>query len=244
MEKPLSEFARNRARPDGYAPQCKVCLTAFNRAYQASNVERHAIKRCTKCGERKSIADFGRKSQTASGLHSWCKACVKFDGDQRAAANRAALDALKRCAGCAQTKPVAEFYKASAQRDGLNSRCKPCVNEYNRAHAELNKEASNRWSRERSRRAWAKRYLGFERVQYEAALARADGRCEICGRLESTKSRNGTVYTLAFDHDHVSGKFRGMLCRPCNTALGCANEDPALLRKLADYLEAGGIQFT
>jgi hypothetical protein len=42
---------------------------------------------------------------------------------------------------------------------------------------------------------------------------------------------------LALDHDHATRQVRGMLCRPCNTALGCVQDDPALLRKLAEYLE-------
>lgn len=58
---------------------------------------------------------------------------------------------------------------------------------------------------------------------------------------EASVSRNGNPHKLALDHDHVTMQFRGVLCRACNTALGCANDDPALLRKLADYLESGGI---
>lgn len=50
--------------------------------------------------------------------------------------------------------------------------------------------------------------------------------CEVCG--QHTKS-------LHLDHDHATGAFRGWLCRGCNHALGNAHDDPALLRKLADY---------
>jgi len=39
------------------------------------------------------------------------------------------------------------------------------------------------------------------------------------------------------DHDHVTGKVRGFLCRACNLSLGTAQESPELLRRMASYLE-------
>lgn len=38
--------------------------------------------------------------------------------------------------------------------------------------------------------------------------------CEICGRIETTKANRKK---LAYDHDHDTGKFRGVLCFKCNT---------------------------
>jgi hypothetical protein len=35
----------------------------------------------------------------------------------------------------------------------------------------------------------------------------------------------------------VTGSFRGWLCDTCNSALGFANDDPALLRRMARYIE-------
>lgn len=60
--------------------------------------------------------------------------------------------------------------------------------------------------------------------------------CELCGNTD----RN-----LVIDHDHsccpggnACGKcFRGMLCRPCNVALGMLREDVDLIRRAADYIE-------
>lgn len=39
------------------------------------------------------------------------------------------------------------------------------------------------------------------------------------------------------DHCHRTGRVRGVLCRPCNLALGFARDNPKTLRRLADYLE-------
>ena len=54
--------------------------------------------------------------------------------------------------------------------------------------------------------------------------------CEVCGEPSNK--------TLHIDHDHATGAVRGVLCEGCNHALGNAKDNPALLRSLADYLEA------
>ena len=66
-------------------------------------------------------------------------------------------------------------------------------------------------------------------------LAEQDGVCGACGRAE-TITRAGNLKTLAVDHDHGTGRVRGLLCGRCNTALGLLGDDPALIRLLLDYL--------
>jgi hypothetical protein len=50
--------------------------------------------------------------------------------------------------------------------------------------------------------------------------------CEVCGRTD----------VIMFDHDHETGKFRGWLCKKCNSALGLAADSPEILEKLAVYV--------
>lgn len=52
-------------------------------------------------------------------------------------------------------------------------------------------------------------------------------------------ARRETLYLqgMAGDHDHKTGKPRGILCRNCNMALGYMCDDPSRLRLAADYLE-------
>ena len=57
-----------------------------------------------------------------------------------------------------------------------------------------------------------------------------DGRCAICERLPEDE-------VLRVDHDHSTGKIRGLLCRHCNLALGNMKGDISLLRKAIAYLE-------
>lgn len=55
-------------------------------------------------------------------------------------------------------------------------------------------------------------------------------RCQICGEPPGKLN-------LALDHCHASGKFRGWLCKGCNTGLGMFKDNPALLRMAANYIE-------
>lgn len=46
----------------------------------------------------------------------------------------------------------------------------------------------------------------------------------------------GALMLAVVDHDHVTGKVRGLLCRQCNSALGFAGDNPERLERLARYL--------
>lgn len=62
---------------------------------------------------------------------------------------------------------------------------------------------------------------------------RSRGRCDVCGVSKSGVSNGG----LRLDHDHSTGRVRGLLCNGCNTAVGYARENSKTLRSLADYLD-------
>lgn len=76
------------------------------------------------------------------------------------------------------------------------------------------------------------RKLGLTRERFFAALEAQGWACAICGKIPKGK--------LDVDHCHASGKFRGMLCKGCNTALGKFKDSPALLARAIVYLLAGG----
>jgi len=70
---------------------------------------------------------------------------------------------------------------------------------------------------------------GLTHEQAEVALTNAQfGLCDSCGTLSAG---------LHIDHDHNSGKARGMLCGGCNLALGHMKDSPERLRAGAAYLE-------
>lgn len=62
--------------------------------------------------------------------------------------------------------------------------------------------------------------------------------CMICGEAERiTNGKSGKIRDMAIDHCHATGRIRALLCSPCNTAIGLFKDDPATLRKAAEYLE-------
>lgn len=72
----------------------------------------------------------------------------------------------------------------------------------------------------------------------EQAKQDSQGGCAVCHSPTPRKvSRTGGEGEWTVDHDHKTGKVRGVVCHPCNTALGMADDSPERLRALADYLE-------
>lgn len=61
---------------------------------------------------------------------------------------------------------------------------------------------------------------------------RMDGVCSICGKRETAKG-----LSLSIDHNHRTGKIRGLLCGKCNKGLGGFKDKPQLLLKAVKYLQ-------
>lgn len=76
--------------------------------------------------------------------------------------------------------------------------------------------------------------LGRKAKKVVAELIAAQGnRCAICGCPGEDAMRK----RLALDHDHATGRIRGMLCLHCNSGLGQFRDDPALLEAAIRYLQ-------
>lgn len=68
---------------------------------------------------------------------------------------------------------------------------------------------------------------------FEQMNAQQGGLCKICGGPPTENRKN-----LSVDHDHLTGRVRGLLCLRCNVLLGFAMESVDLLDKAKAYLEA------
>ena len=75
-----------------------------------------------------------------------------------------------------------------------------------------------------------RRNYGIGLDSYERLLKMQDGKCAICGDIEDGRA-------LAVDHDHVTGKVRGLLCANCNNGLGRFKDDAERLKAAVRYLE-------
>lgn len=71
--------------------------------------------------------------------------------------------------------------------------------------------------------------LGISDVEYAHRLASQDGHCALCASRPQTRR-------LHVDHDHRTGRVRGLLCHRCNRWLPTW-ASPEWLRTAADYLE-------
>jgi hypothetical protein len=75
---------------------------------------------------------------------------------------------------------------------------------------------------------------GKDAVAIRAKFAlEQNNRCKICGVPESELNRK-----LDLDHDHLTYKLRGLLCKKCNSLLGMAKDNPIILQNAIKYLEA------
>lgn len=69
--------------------------------------------------------------------------------------------------------------------------------------------------------------------EYNSMLFQQDGKCAICGTTDPRGRKN----VFHVDHDHKSGKIRGLLCHNCNLAIGLLEDDVNRIRKAANYVE-------
>ena|SRR5690348_18489154 len=86
------------------------------------------------------------------------------------------------------------------------------------------------------RRGYLSRKYGVTPEQYGAMLAAQGGVCAICGGSPVGRTKGGPARWFDVDHDHATGKVRGLLCHPCNAVLGYARDRVDVLRAAAAYL--------
>jgi hypothetical protein len=71
---------------------------------------------------------------------------------------------------------------------------------------------------------------------YDRMLLEQGGGCAVCGGPPKCNKRLTTpIYYI--DHDHNSGRVRGLLCFTCNAGIGSFYDRPGLLRAAAEYIE-------
>ena len=90
-----------------------------------------------------------------------------------------------------------------------------------RAHYEQHKQELNTKRRtyrtsnkERTHTQWLKRVYGVTLAWYNEKRREQNFACAICHSPETEMKRR-----LAVDHDHITGRVRGLLCVRCNTTL-------------------------
>ena len=165
-----------------------------------------------------------------------------------------------RCGKCNRRLPETSdyFHKDKYRKTGLTSQCRGCRN---RASSAWNKNNRNRynknWKRyyegnkkrrtekskkeyinrpERAKDRRLQREYGISLEEYGRLGLQQGGCCAICGEEGIHGNQFGKRKQLVVDHDHFTGKVRGLLCSYCNFLLGHAKNDVTRLQKAIDYL--------
>lgn len=72
--------------------------------------------------------------------------------------------------------------------------------------------------------------------KYKELLDRQNGCCAVCNKPFGHTSCKGVRARLAVDHDHKTGRIRGLLCGKCNRAIGWFGDSVELLQAAIRYL--------
>lgn len=150
---------------------------------------------------------------------------------------------MKACRGCMLLKPLAEFGITDKAKGYRKSRCRTCeaarVRDFYASHPAYRERMVKKnveWAKanpERHkthvRRSTLRSKYGISVEQYDALLAEQKGCCALCGATEHGRtgesgrhdgSRDWKADSWPVDHDHKTGRVRGLLCNSCNVRLG------------------------
>lgn len=177
---------------------------------------------------------------------------MKFDD-----ANVRPLDVeiTKRCSKCRNIQPRTNFVLDKNRKDGLHPQCRACKVTYrrNREMSDEQRQRRREYQRNYARRPERRQQiLGYQKTETGRAVKARSKRKSRYGITEDQfqemlRRQNSACacclvpfvpeYHAQVDHCHATRKVRGLLCRPCNLALGFLGDNPAAMRALAAYVE-------
>lgn len=198
LEKPLSEFHKMSASPDGYRPSCKVCRK--ERDNQPKIILQRPLfifsKVCARCQEEKPIEQFNRMSDTKDGYHVHCRHCQSEYNHQHRIDH---LEDYRARARVKNGKPrtKAQQMKRHQERSAIDpqylAQRKQWRQNYYQNHKEQAKDFYPR------RRALILSATVGE-VDYTRILERDGYFCYICQRDINPNAKAGSREALTFDH--------------------------------------------
>lgn len=164
---------------------------------------------CRGCSTEKPLDDFYVTS--AGKVRHPCKACLSQRHRDRYTPKHGTDDAARNCRACGTT------YQPKTRR--VSYYCsRECL------HASRAPKLRDQWLREK---------YGIGEAEYDALLREQGGGCAICGAEPGGVGKYGVLHV---DHDHKTGRVRGILCQPCNHGLGHFFDDPSRLAGAIEYL--------
>ena len=162
------------------------------------------MKTCRRCLESKSTASFGSNKRQSDGFSLYCRPCaVKFT-QEWAAKNPERKREIRKNYSIKNKDKERAYAKAHRAANR---------NHYNAYQRDRRHKDPERFNAAEYKRQLRRRY-GITQEQYDAMFRAQNGSCAICGGQSLDGKR------LHVDHDHKTGKVRGLLCINCNHGLG------------------------
>ena len=138
----------------------------------------------------------------------------------------------KLCGVCGETKAIEQFALRS-DSGGRRHLCNKCKHKKYGGWKRKNPAKAKVIQRRTNLKAW-----GLTMDDFAKMLDEQGGVCAICKHPSTRKChRTGHPYPLVVDHDHATGKIRGLLCDKCNRAIGLLRDSVDVLEKAIAYLE-------
>lgn len=124
---------------------------------------------------------------------------------------------------------MAGIVQCATYLTGRLGQCKECIHTRNRQEKyveRVKKSVSAEYERIRLRKPM--RIYGISKEEYFNLIEKYPC-CAICGKPPVKKA-------LSIDHNHKTGKVRGLLCHSCNMGIGLLNEDTGIMYKTIQYI--------
>ena len=145
------------------------------------------------------------------------------------------------CSHCSLEKSDEDFYwhKNGGRKSSMCKNCyiqsrKDYNSEWREQNADYIKEsAAKKYNSEKRLEIHYKKEYDITLSDYDKMYAYQDGKCAICHGTDTKTPKNGR---FCVDHDHDTGKVRGLLCASCNRGIGLLKDDPETVLSAYKYL--------
>lgn len=127
------------------------------------------------------------------------------------------------CRKCGQDKVAGDFIWKTNGKIARGQKCKECCREIYQQPGYQDNQRDNH----------LRRLYGISIQDYNTIFERQNGKCAICKKESEATGKNSRLHV---DHDHKTGKTRGLICYKCNIAMGFLAEDEERIYRILDYL--------
>lgn len=190
---------------------------------------------CSKCELEKEQTEFSRARSSTRGYAYWCKSCMKIymnspDQKNKTREYYKREDVIERMREYRSQPTYKEKKKADNKRRYKNGGYERHRVYYLRNRNKILAKQKTPEARLSQKYKKLKYKYGITKQQYKNLCDSQNGRCAICEK-ELDMAKNTCI-----DHDHKTGKIRGILCSNCNRGLGGFMDNQEFTRSATEYL--------